>query len=80
MEELLKVCSSPLIDGLVGITYQEEIAMTSAESLINLPIVGVAVLNLVDKYVVHLLLPLLPYIREVLKDMNRECNQVLKVE
>ena len=80
LQELLQICPAPLVDGLVRVTHQEEVPMKTAEGLVDLPVPCVAVLHLVHHHIVHLALPLGPDIREVLKDMQGECYEVLEVE
>ena len=80
VHELLKVGTSPFVDGLVRVSDQKEVAVQGAEGLVDLPVVGITVLHLVDQHVVHLPLPLGLNIREVLKDIEGEVDKVLKVQ
>ena len=80
VEELRQVGSSPFVDRLVGVTYQEQVAMPGAQRFVYLPVQSVAVLHLVHHDITHLLLPFLAHFGEVIEDVDGEEDQVVEVQ
>ena len=72
--------ASPFIDALVRVTHDEKVPVSGGELFQEIPVIGVAVLRLVDHYVVELLLPLLPRILEMVQDVDREVHQGVEIQ
>ena len=70
----------PLVDGLVRVAHDEEVAVAAAEDGEQLPLRLVAVLHLVHHHVLELLLPALAHGREVVEYVEGEEQQVVEVQ
>ena len=80
LDKHLGTCSTPLVDGLIGVTYNEEVVMDALQRFDNGPVALVAVLCLIEHNVLHLVLPVLASVGEALEDMDGEEDKVLEVE
>ena len=80
LDEHLGSCTTPLVDGLVGVAHDEEVVVDALQSFDDGPVALVAVLCLVEHDVFHLVLPVLACVGEALEDMDGEEDEVLEVE
>ena len=71
---------SPFIDALVRVSHDEDVAVLCPELLYEVPVVGVAVLGLVDHYVIQLVLPFLPCVGEPVQDEQGKVHQVIEIQ
>ena len=80
LDEHLGSCTTPLVDGLVGVAHDKEVVVDALQSFDDGPVALVAVLCLVEHDVFHLVLPVLARVGEALEDMDGEEDEVLEVE
>ena len=78
--EDLGVGTAPFVDRLVGIAHDEEIAVVGGEDMEVFPVVGRAVLHLVDHNIVELVGPVAVGLLEMIEDIDGEIYQVVIVE
>ena len=80
LDEFRGFGTAPFIDALVGVANHEDVPVLGAQFLDEVPIVGIAVLRLIDHDVIQLVLPVFPRIRETVKDEEGEVHQVVEVQ
>ena len=79
-DEELGMGASPFVDGLVGVSDDEEVAVAPAQDREEFPVGAAAVLRFVDHDVLEAPLPAFPHGGEIVQDVQREKEQVIEVE
>ena len=80
VEQVLDVGAAPRVDGLVGVSDDEQVAVVALEHLHELMLKPVDVLELVDHDVFEALLPLEAQVLAATEDLEREDDQVVVIE
>ena len=80
IEQVLHVCPTPRVDGLVGVSHDEEIAVVGAQHLHELVLKTVDVLELVDHDVLEALLPFELHALVQGENVQRELDEVVVVK
>ena len=79
-QQISDVCAAPSVDRLIRVTHDEEVTMISAQRLHQLVLQRVDILKLVDHDIFKPLLPLEPNVLMLLKNVERELDEVVVVE
>ena len=80
IDKQVRPCASPLVDCLVGIADNEKISVAACKAFYKIPIIGVAVLRLIDHYIVERLLPPCQSLREPVQDISCKIEKVVEIQ
>ena len=79
-QNAVDIGSAPTVNGLVRVAHHKKILVVACQQIRQLVLLSIDVLVFIDHDVHHALAPLVKLFREILENVQRRKNQVVKVQ